>query len=168
MDLRQILKIGDIKGELVWTLSSGEVIGSGATFNKTLSIGTHTITASVTDSGELTGSDSITVTVESNEVTDKTITVESLNGKAIFVNKNAWKAEVVATTSPAEASTVITGQWSNGTIVSATTDSSGTCTFTSSNFNPKAVSSVTFTITNVAKSGYTYLPSNTSVTINKP
>lgn len=160
---------GNLSSVLVWTSSINGMLGSGASLLKALSIGTHTITASVTDSGGLTASDSITVTVEPNEVTDKTITVDSLSGKAILVSKNAWKAEVVVSTSRAEAGTVITGQWSNGTIVSATTDNSGACTFTSSNFNPKAVSSVTFTITNVAKTGYTYIPpSDTSVTIFKP
>ena len=50
--------------DLGWTSSIDGSIGSGASvMTSTLSAGTHTITASVTDSGGLPGSDSITVTV---------------------------------------------------------------------------------------------------------
>jgi len=55
---------GDISGSLSWTSSINGSIGSGASFSTSaLSAGVHTITASVTDSGGLLGSDSITVTV---------------------------------------------------------------------------------------------------------
>ncbi|MCH9646666.1 MAG: M36 family metallopeptidase [Deltaproteobacteria bacterium] len=55
---------GDISGSLNWTSSLDGSIGSGGTFSTSaLSVGTHTITASATDSGGLSGSDSITVTV---------------------------------------------------------------------------------------------------------
>ena len=48
---------GDLTASLTWTLSLGGAIGSGGSFaTSTLSVGTHTITASVTDSGSLTGS----------------------------------------------------------------------------------------------------------------
>ncbi len=56
---------GDISSSLSWTSSidSPPDIGSGGSFSTTLSIGTHTITASATDSGGLPGSDSITVNI---------------------------------------------------------------------------------------------------------
>jgi hypothetical protein len=55
---------GDIKASLSWTSSKDGVIGSGGSFSKSsLSVGTHTITAFVTDSGGLDGSDSITITI---------------------------------------------------------------------------------------------------------
>ena len=50
-------------GNLSWTSSVDGAIGNGGSFAKTLSAGIHTITASVTDSGGKTGSDSITITV---------------------------------------------------------------------------------------------------------
>ncbi len=56
----------DLSGDdLIWTSSieDPDVIGEGASFSTTLSDGTHTITASVTDWSGKTGSDSITVTV---------------------------------------------------------------------------------------------------------
>ncbi len=57
---------GDLTASLTWTSSLDGVIGSGGSFStSTLSVGTHTITASVTDSGGLQGSDAITVTVNS-------------------------------------------------------------------------------------------------------
>ncbi|MFZ2404638.1 MAG: putative Ig domain-containing protein, partial [Methylobacter sp.] len=55
---------GSLTGSsLNWTSSIDNNIGSGASFSKVLTTGTHTITASVTDSGGLTGSAQITVTV---------------------------------------------------------------------------------------------------------
>jgi subtilisin family serine protease len=56
---------GALTNSLVWTsnLSTGS-IGTGGAFSTILYAGRHTITASVTDSGSLTGSDSTTVDVK--------------------------------------------------------------------------------------------------------
>jgi subtilisin len=54
---------GNLTSSLVWTSNLNGQIGTGGSFNAVLSDGTHTITASVTDSGGSSGSDSITVTV---------------------------------------------------------------------------------------------------------
>ncbi|MBN2390980.1 MAG: S8 family serine peptidase [Anaerolineae bacterium] len=54
---------GDLTGELVWTSDQDGQIGTGGSFNAVLSDGTHTITASVTDSGGSTTSSSITISV---------------------------------------------------------------------------------------------------------
>ncbi len=57
---------GDLTSSLVWNSDLDGQIGTGGSFStSTLSVGTHTITASVTDSGGLSGSDSITVTINS-------------------------------------------------------------------------------------------------------
>ena len=57
---------GSLSSSLVWTSSLSGIIGSGASFSTSaLAVGTHTITASVTDSGGLPGSASISVTVTS-------------------------------------------------------------------------------------------------------
>lgn len=55
---------GDLSAGLAWVSSIDGSIGSGAGFPTTgLSAGTHTVTASVTDSGGLSGSAVVTVTV---------------------------------------------------------------------------------------------------------
>ncbi len=55
---------GDLSGSLSWSSSLDGNIGSGASFSTTtLSVGSHTITASVTDSDSLSGSAMISITV---------------------------------------------------------------------------------------------------------
>ena len=54
---------GDLSASLSWTSSLDGAIGSGGGFSAVLSVGTHTITASVTDSHGASGSDVIAVTV---------------------------------------------------------------------------------------------------------
>jgi hypothetical protein len=71
---------GDLSEFLVWESDIDGPLFTGASFTTTLSVGTHTITASATDNDDLTGSDSITVTVVAADV----ITVET----AVFRNNN--------------------------------------------------------------------------------
>jgi hypothetical protein len=55
---------GDLSSNLIWTSSLDGQIGTGGSFNSALlSVGTHTITAAVTDSGSLTGNTSVTIIV---------------------------------------------------------------------------------------------------------
>jgi len=54
---------GDLTASLSWTSDIDGSIESGGSFSKTLSDGTHTITADVTDSAGASGSSSVTVTV---------------------------------------------------------------------------------------------------------
>lgn len=55
---------GALSASITWTSSRDGAIGSGASFSTTsLSVGTHTVTASVTDSGNLTTTDTVTVVV---------------------------------------------------------------------------------------------------------
>jgi len=55
---------GNISGNISWTSNRDGAIGSGGTVSTSaLTVGSHTITASVTDSGGLLGSASITITV---------------------------------------------------------------------------------------------------------
>jgi hypothetical protein len=54
---------GDLTASLVWTSSLDGQIGTGGSFSALLSAGTHTITATVTDSGGLSGSATINITV---------------------------------------------------------------------------------------------------------
>jgi len=52
-----------LTASLRWTSSLDGPIGTGGSFTRTLSAGTHTITASVTDSGGMTGTTSVAITV---------------------------------------------------------------------------------------------------------
>ncbi len=54
---------GDLSTSMIWTSSRDGQIGTGSTFSRVLSDGVHAITATVTDSGGATASDSVTVTV---------------------------------------------------------------------------------------------------------
>ncbi|MGW8282322.1 MAG: hypothetical protein ACWGON_03375, partial [Gemmatimonadota bacterium] len=55
---------GDLSASLVWTSNRDGQIGTGASFTtSSLSLGTHTVTASVFDLGGLQGSDAVTLTV---------------------------------------------------------------------------------------------------------
>ena len=55
---------GDLTASLAWTSDLDDAIGSGGSFTTSgLSVGSHTITASVTDSGGASGSDSVQITV---------------------------------------------------------------------------------------------------------
>ena len=75
----------DISADLVWTSSIDGVIGSGGSFSAVLSDGSHTITASATDSGGASGSDSIGITVgtvtEPAEVSVQSVTYSTTGGK---------------------------------------------------------------------------------------
>ncbi len=58
---------GNVTSQLSWTSNLDGVIGNGGSFaTSNLSEGTHTITASVSDSGGLSGSDSVTISIGSS------------------------------------------------------------------------------------------------------
>jgi prepilin-type N-terminal cleavage/methylation domain-containing protein len=56
---------GDLTGDLVWTSDLDGEVGAGGSFSTTtLTEGNHTITASASDSGSLTGFDTVSVTMQ--------------------------------------------------------------------------------------------------------
>jgi len=155
---------GSLTSGLVWTSSLDGQIGTGGSFSAVLSGGIHTITAAVTDSSGESGSDSLTITVR-NPVS-QTVTVASLLDQSYLINKNFWKATVIAAISPALSGAVISGEWSGGTTATCTTDGSGQCSV-SLNVRTK-VNSITFTVNNVSLAGYQYAPSVTNIVLYKP
>lgn len=69
---------GDISFKIVWTSSIDGWLGNGASASiTTLSSGTHTITARATDSSNLTGSASITITIRPYSTPTSTPTITS-------------------------------------------------------------------------------------------
>ncbi len=74
---------GDLTASLSWTSNIDGNLGAGGAISFALSDGVHTITASVTDSGGLAGSDTITITVG-----DPGVTVTSINPNQIQADPN--------------------------------------------------------------------------------
>lgn len=73
---------GTISGSLTWTSSLNGIIGGGASFStSTLSAGSHTITASVTDSGGAPGSAAISLTVTTTSTTVTFNSVAAQDGR---------------------------------------------------------------------------------------
>ncbi|MFN7337880.1 MAG: Ig-like domain-containing protein, partial [bacterium] len=56
---------GSLTSAIAWTSSVQGSIVTGGTFSRTLNAGAHTITATVTDSGGLTSTSSVSITVQS-------------------------------------------------------------------------------------------------------
>jgi subtilisin family serine protease len=159
---------GSLTSSLVWTSSKDGLIGTGGTFSKVLSDGTHTITASATDSGGLTGTQSISITVQ--PASGSTITVGSLTGKSAK-SGSGWKAtvtiSVVNENQTPVAGVLVAGKFGTTTI-SCTTGTTGTCSVTSAKLS-SSVTSVIYTVTNLTLSGYTYVPGSiTTITVYKP
>ncbi len=87
---------GDLTASLAWSSDLDGPIGTGGTFSTTLSDGTHAITASATDSGSKTGSDSITIVVgsvsEATKVIVDAVTYTTAGGKNSDKHLNATVA----------------------------------------------------------------------------
>jgi protocatechuate 3,4-dioxygenase beta subunit len=150
---------GDITANLVWTSNIDGQIGSGGSFSAVLSDGVHTITASATDSGGATGSDSIDITV--GTVVTVVMHIGDLDGSSASAARNRWDATVVITVhdeshGPVENATV-DGSWSAGATGggSCVTNASGQCSVTKTNIKGN-VGSVTFTVNDVTRGSDTY------------
>lgn len=104
---------------------------------------------------------------EGSTVSTGTLHVAALSGQRTSVNVKKWLANVTITvhsgTHGLLAGATVTGTWSNGVTSSATTGPDGKCTVGSGNINTK-VPSVTFTVTGITATGYTYKPSENEVT----
>jgi len=81
---------GDLTANLVWTSDLDGQIGTGGSFSAVLSDGTHVVTAEATDSGDLTGSDSITVTVGDGSSGDFTLNVTAYKERGIKYADLFW------------------------------------------------------------------------------
>ena len=105
---------GDIAASLQWTSDLDGFIDSGAGFSTSvLSVGTHTITASVTDSGGLPGSNSITVTVNATGGITLSTSGEKVQGRhrinltwsgATSTNVDVYRNGNLITTTPNDGS----------------------------------------------------------------
>ena len=82
---------GNLTDSLVWKSELDEDIGSGGSFSAVLNEGTHTITASVTDSDGNTSSQFITITVGGGSGGDSiTLTVTSKSNRNWVIVDLSW------------------------------------------------------------------------------
>ena len=161
---------GNLTASLTWTSSLDGPIGSGGSFSRTLSAGTHTITASVTDPGGLIGSKTVSITVQSAN-TAPVVTITSPANSATFASGAAISFSGTATdTESGNLTASLTWTSSlDGTIGSggsfSKTLSSGTHTITASVTDPGGLigsTSVSITVASSppASAEFGYHPAN--------
>ncbi len=125
---------GDITANLIWTSSIDGQIGTGGSCSKALSVGTHTITASVTDAAGKTGQTSIWITVVSAPAPTQTLNSSLVTDKLSYVNGNRVNFTVTVTdgvypVSGATASLAVVTANGRRVNYNATTDSNGNAKF---------------------------------------
>ena len=74
---------GNLTSAMIWTSSVDGQIGTGGSFRRVLSVGTHVISAKATDSGGLWGSGVITIAIDASSGSTPTLTAKGfkLKGK---------------------------------------------------------------------------------------
>jgi hypothetical protein len=92
--------------------------------------------------------------------TGTTMHVSDLDGTSMIQNKNRWQASVAITVEDDSANRVggatVSGTWeTTGRNVQCTTDSSGSCTFSSGSVS-NSIPELTFRVSDVAHSSFTY------------
>lgn len=155
------LEDDDLTASLAWTSDLDGSLASGGSISvATLSVGTHLVTASVTDSDGETGSDTVSVTVEAASTT-LIAHIGDLDDASLPANRGRWEARVAVLVlddagTPVTGATVA-GTWENGASgsTSCPTDSTGWCEVSEPNVKNN-VESVTFTVDGVSGSDLTY------------
>jgi lysophospholipase L1-like esterase len=140
--------------------------GSGQTTGHTYaSDGTYSVTLTVTDTGGQTDSISHDVVVSAPSSGGGTVHVAALSASPVS-RKGGWTATVTVSIADDSGQPVdgaaVSGTWSNGGSAGCTTGGTGTCSF-STNMNKKT-KSATYSVTDVAAAGYTYVPGDNVVT----
>jgi subtilisin len=162
---------GDLSDSLVWTSSLQGQIGGGRSSSLILEDGNHVITASVTDSGGSTSSDSVSVMVGSS---GRALYVLSIDMSSRRSGPNRSGIAVVTikdTDGNLVDGATVHGTWSGSYSGSVTgvTGTDGAVRFESGKVRYAAT--FTFTVDDVYKSGYTYSPglnNEDSATIGVP
>jgi hypothetical protein len=151
---------GDLTSSLVWTSSINGVIGTGGSFPAILSDGNHTITASVSDSGGASGSDSISITVgtviEATTVSVASITYDTEGGRSgdkHLLITVALVDNLGASVGGASVSIALSRDGNPDRSGIGTTGTDGTVTFARRNAPPGTYTTV---VTGVTASGLTW------------
>jgi hypothetical protein len=162
---------GDLTDSLVWTSSIEGQIGEGSSFSYILEDGNHTITASVTDSGGSTASDSITIMVGGGGGTMYVFAIDMSSKRAGPNRSGIAVVTIKDTDGNLVAGATVHGTWSGDYSGSASgvTGTDGAVRFETGKVRHAAT--FTFVVNDVYKSGYTYdsgLNNQTSATIDVP
>ncbi len=162
---------GTISSNLVWTSNISGQIGTGASFAATLPAGSHTIIATVTDSGNLVGSKSILITVtESTQQTALNATVAT--NKPIYVNREKVTITVTvkdnnnAPVASASVTTVVTSANGTKTTLTGITGTTGVVSFTYSLNTRKTGTGLYSVGVTAVKTGYISAIASTTFTVN--
>jgi hypothetical protein len=131
------------------------------------------VALTVTDNDGAPGSTASSVTVNSPP-TAQQMWVGGLSATTAPAGRSGWTATVTIQVAPAAAEgagVTVTGTWSAGSgATTCTTDETGKCSVKSSTLNKKTAS-VTFAVTNMTRSGWTYDSTQndvTSIPVAKP
>jgi subtilisin family serine protease len=162
---------GDLTDSLVWTSSIQDQIGVGSRFFYILEEGNHIITATVTDSGCRTASDSITLMVGSGGGTTYVFAIDMSSKRAGPNRSGIAVVTIKDTDGNLVADATVHGAWSGdySGSVSGVTATNGAVRFETGKVRQAAT--FTFTVNDVHKIGYTYdsgLNIQTSATVNVP
>jgi hypothetical protein len=149
---------GALSGTISWTSDLDGSLGGGSSVAAVLSDGAHSVTASVTDSGGETSTDSVSITVGSTA--ELVAHVGDVTGTSEPGSRNKWTASVTvfvhnaAHTNPGSGITV-SGSWSDGAKggASCVTAASGQCTVSKGSLRGN---SVTFTVDSLSGTAVTY------------
>jgi hypothetical protein len=171
---------GDLSAEISWSSDIDGHLHTGGGFSANtaqapLTIGTHLMTASVTDSAGKVGESSISVTItDPNAATD--VYLAGLVG-ASQADRNKWSVTITVTVrddhGDAVANAAVTGDWSGAASGSAScvTDGTGQCTLSKGGLQTRNPS-VTFTATDIAHATLSYAPELNlvvdAITVNAP
>lgn len=128
----------------------------------------HEITAVATDTANKSTTSAAVIVTVSNSGGSQPMTA-TLSGNATAGKGGNWTATATTTVTSNGAplaGAIVTGSWDGGSPVTCTTGSNGTCALQKN--AGKKTASVTFRVTGVSLSGYTYDGANPSITISKP
>jgi hypothetical protein len=150
-----------VNGGSIGTDTNGADGWSVAWDSTSVADGSHTISATVTDTASQTASDSISVTVDNPDPpTASTVHVSDLDGASENAGKGSWSATVSIVVSQAggdpAAGALVEGAWGGGASggASCTTDGSGICQVSTTVRNKFPDAS--FTVSNVTHGDSTY------------
>ncbi len=161
---------GDLTSSIIWTIDGVDLYTGGSFTKSDLAVGTHTVVATVTDSGGLQGSTSITISVTQPVTNQLVVTVTT--DKPSFVNSQ--KVTITTTVkdqngvpaSSASVKVLVTGANGSSSSLKATTNSSGIATVTY-RINTRKTGVGTYTVTSTAsKTGYLSGSATTTFLVN--